>query len=44
MIGTSRETVTRLFADLKKRQIVQAKGSTLVIRNKMALKALATNS
>ena len=44
MIGTSRETVTRLFADLKKRQIVQSKGSTLVIRNKMALKALATNN
>src|SRR5579885_571414 len=43
MIGTSRETVTRLFADLKKRQIVQAKGSTLIIRNKMALKAMATN-
>ena len=43
MIGTSRETVTRLFADLKKRQIVQAKGSTLVIRNKAALKALATS-
>jgi CRP/FNR family transcriptional regulator len=42
MIGTSRETVTRLFAELKKRQIVQAKGSTLVIRNKAALKALAT--
>ena len=42
-IGTSRETVTRLFAELKKRQIVQAKGSTLVIRNKAALKALATN-
>ena len=44
MIGTSRETVTRLFADLKKRQIVQAKGSTLLIRNKAALKALAANS
>ena len=42
MIGTSRETVTRLFAELKKRQIVQAKGSTLVIRNKAALKSLAT--
>ena len=42
MIGTSRETVTRLFADMKKRQIVQSKGSTLVIRNKVALKALAT--
>ncbi len=42
MIGTSRETVTRLFAEMKKRQIVQSKGSTLVIRNKTALKALAT--
>ena len=41
MIGTSRETVTRLFADLKKRQIVQTKGSTLRIRNKAALKVLA---
>ena len=43
MIGTSRETVTRLFADLKKRQIVQSKGSTLHIRNKAALKVLASN-
>ena len=41
LIGTSRETVTRLFADLRKRQIVQTKGSTLIIRNKAALKALA---
>jgi CRP/FNR family transcriptional regulator len=40
MISTSRETVTRLFADFKKRQIVQAKGSTLLIRNKAALKAM----
>jgi CRP/FNR family transcriptional regulator, cyclic AMP receptor protein len=44
MIGTSRETVTRLFADLKKRQIVQTKGSTVVIRNKAALKLLASNN
>jgi CRP/FNR family cyclic AMP-dependent transcriptional regulator len=43
MIGTSRETVTRLFADLKKRQIVEAKGSTLWIRNKAALKTLASS-
>jgi CRP/FNR family transcriptional regulator, cyclic AMP receptor protein len=42
MIGTSRETVTRLFAELKKRQILQTKGSTLVIRNQAALRALAT--
>ena len=41
MINTSRETVTRLLADLKRRQILQAKGSTLLIRNKAALKALA---
>lgn len=44
MIGTSRETVTRLFADFKKKQIIQTKGSTLVIRNKTALRLIATNS
>jgi CRP/FNR family transcriptional regulator, cyclic AMP receptor protein len=43
MIGTSRETVTRLFAELKKKQILHAKGSTLLIRNKAALKQLASN-
>ena len=42
MIGASRETVSRLFATMKKRQIVQFKGSTLVIHDKAALKALAT--
>ncbi len=40
MIGTSRETVTRLFADFKKRQIIQLKGSTLTIRNRGALETL----
>jgi CRP/FNR family transcriptional regulator len=44
MIGTSRETVTRLFAEMKKRQIVQSKGSTLVIRNTAALRDLANNN
>jgi CRP/FNR family transcriptional regulator, cyclic AMP receptor protein len=43
MIGTSRETVTRLFADLRKRQIAQLKGSMLLIRNRTALEALASN-
>jgi CRP/FNR family transcriptional regulator len=42
MIGTSRETVTRVLADLKKRQIVQRKGSALSVRNKNALEALAS--
>jgi len=42
MIGTSRETVTRLFADFKKRQLIQLKGSTLVIRNRAALESLVS--
>lgn len=37
MIGASRETVTRLFADFKKRQLLQVKGSTLIIKDKAAL-------
>jgi CRP/FNR family cyclic AMP-dependent transcriptional regulator len=41
MIGTSRETVTRLFAVLKERQIVHTKGSTLLIRNQAKLELLA---
>jgi CRP/FNR family transcriptional regulator len=41
-IGTSRETVTRLFADLKNRQILQSDASTLLIRNKAALRAMVT--
>jgi len=41
MINTSRETVTRLLAELKRRKILQTKGSTLLIRNKAALRALA---
>jgi CRP/FNR family cyclic AMP-dependent transcriptional regulator len=44
MIGTSRETVTRLFADMKKHQIVQSKGSTLVIRNTAALRDIANHN
>ena len=40
MIGTSRETVSRLFSDFKKRQLVQLKGSVLVIRDKPALQRM----
>jgi CRP/FNR family cyclic AMP-dependent transcriptional regulator len=39
-IGASRETVTRLFTDFKKKQLLQVKGSTLVIKNKAALESL----
>jgi CRP/FNR family transcriptional regulator len=41
MIGSSRETVTRVLGDLKKKQFIRLEGSTLVIRNKNALEALA---
>lgn len=42
MIGTSRETVTRLFGEMKVQRIAQLNGSTLVIRNKAALRAFTT--
>lgn len=41
MIGASRETVTRLLSDLKKKEFIRLEGSTLVIRNRTALEALA---
>jgi CRP/FNR family cyclic AMP-dependent transcriptional regulator len=41
MIGASRETVTRLLGDLKKRELIRLEGSTLVICNRTALEALA---
>lgn len=40
MIGASRETVTRLFGEFKKRQLLQIKGSTLIIKNKAGLESL----
>ena len=37
LIGTSRETVTRLFASLRSKQFIELRGSTLLIRDKRAL-------
>jgi CRP/FNR family transcriptional regulator len=42
MIGTSRETVTRLFAGFKKQHLIQLKGSTLFVPNRNALESLIT--
>jgi CRP/FNR family transcriptional regulator len=42
MIGTSRETVSRLFAGFKKQQLIQQNGCTLVIPNRVALQNLIT--
>ena len=41
IIGTTRETVDRLFAEFKKKQLMQLKGATLVIRSRFALEKLA---
>src|SRR5262249_32237899 len=42
MIGTSRETVSRLFAGFKKQRLIEQKGSTLVIPNRLALEEMIT--
>ena len=42
MIGTSRETVSRLFAGFKKQHLIQQSGATLVIPNRIALESLIT--
>jgi len=42
MIGTSRETVSRLFAGFKKQRLIQQNGCNLVIPNRIALESLIT--
>ena len=42
MVGASRETVTRIFADFKKKDLLIVKGSTLIIRNKAGLEKIVT--
>jgi CRP/FNR family transcriptional regulator, cyclic AMP receptor protein len=42
MIGSSRETVTRLLSDMKRRELIRLEGSTLVISNRIALQAIAS--
>jgi CRP/FNR family cyclic AMP-dependent transcriptional regulator len=42
MIGTSRETVSRLFAGFKKQHLIQQNGCTLVIPSRVALESLIT--
>jgi CRP/FNR family transcriptional regulator len=42
LVGTSRETVTRTLSEFRKREIVELKGSTLIIHNKPALERLVS--
>jgi CRP/FNR family transcriptional regulator len=40
LIGTSRESITRTLSEFRKKEIVELKGSTLIIHNKPALERL----
>jgi CRP/FNR family transcriptional regulator len=40
-IGSSRETVTRLLSELKKKRLIRLEGATLVIRDRPGLESLA---
>ena len=40
IIGTTRETVSRLFSEFKKKQLMHSKGATLVIRSRFALEKI----
>jgi CRP/FNR family transcriptional regulator len=44
MIGASRETVTRLFAEFKKKNFLQVKGSSVTINDRPGLERLLENS
>jgi CRP/FNR family transcriptional regulator len=43
ILGLSRESVTRVFADFRKQRLIRQNGSTLVIPDRVALKSLITN-
>ncbi len=42
MIGSSRETVTRLLSVMKRKDLIRLEGATLVIPNRIALQAIAS--
>lgn len=42
MVGTTRETITRLLSDLKRRKIIEVKGSTVMVNDRDSLEKLIT--
>jgi CRP/FNR family transcriptional regulator len=40
LLGTSRETITRLLSEFRKNAMAELKGTTLIIHNRPALKNL----
>ena len=43
LIGSSRETVTRMFGDFKKKKLIEVKGATVILRNKGALEKMVAH-
>jgi CRP/FNR family transcriptional regulator len=41
IVGSSRETVTRVFADFKRKQLVKVTGSTIVITDQLGLEQIS---
>lgn len=42
MIGTTRETVTRILSDFKKKNIIEVKGSTIIVLQRAVLEGLVS--
>jgi len=43
MIGSSRETVTRLLAEFRRKGLLQIVGSTLILRSRADLETIVNN-
>jgi CRP/FNR family transcriptional regulator, cyclic AMP receptor protein len=41
MIGSTRETVTRILGNLKRKKVIEIKGATLVLKDPARLKLIA---
>jgi CRP/FNR family cyclic AMP-dependent transcriptional regulator len=44
IIGSSRETVTRLFSEFKRKRLLEVRGSALIIKSKACLESLLTST
>ena len=42
MVGTTRETVTRLLSEFKRRKIIEVKGSTVMVLRKSDLESIVS--
>ena len=40
LVGTSRETITRLLSEFRRKEMAEMRGSTLIIHNRLALRAM----